>query len=477
MLFLVNIGLDYLSLERTASTLSGGEAQRIRLATQIGSGLMGVLYVCDEPSVGLHPVDDHRLIETLKRLRDLGNTVLIVEHDEAIMRSADHVIDLGPAAGEHGGEIIATGTVEDIIETADSITGQYLSGRRRIPIPMGRRRGNRQHIMVKGARQNNLKDIDVKIPLGMLVCITGVSGSGKSTLINEVLYKSLAKHFYRAKDRPGESDGIKNVDAVDKVVNIDQSPIGRTPRSNPATYTNTFTPIRELFATMPEARVRGYKPGRSHSTSRAGRCEGVLGRRLRHHRDALPARRDRPVRGLSGQALQPRGARDQVQRQEHRRRSRYDRHRGLGVLHQHTQGQEQAPDHVRRGPGLHPARPACDDPERRRSPARQTRTELAKRATGNTLYILDEPTTGLSFEDCAHLLRVLHRLVDAGNSVVLIEHHLDLINAADHLIDLGPGAGDAGGYVIAEGTPEEVAEIDGSHTGQYLKARNAHPNR
>ena len=475
LLFLVNIGLDYLSLERTASTLSGGEAQRIRLATQIGSGLMGVLYVCDEPSVGLHPVDDHRLIETLKRLRDLGNTVLIVEHDEAIMRSADHVIDLGPAAGEHGGEIIATGTVEDIIETADSITGQYLSGRRRIPIPMGRRRGNRQHIMVKGARQNNLKDIDVKIPLGMLVCITGVSGSGKSTLINEVLYKSLAKHFYRAKDRPGESDGIKNVDAVDKVVNIDQSPIGRTPRSNPATYTNTFTPIRELFATMPEARVRGYKPGRFSFNVKGGRCEACSGdgyvtiemhflpdvtvpcevcQGKRYNREALEIKfKGKNIADVLDMTVtEALEYFTNIPRVRNRLQTMFDV--GLG--------------YIRLG---QPATTLSGGEAQRVKLA----TELAKRATGNTLYILDEPTTGLSFEDCAHLLRVLHRLVDAGNSVVLIEHHLDLINAADHLIDLGPGAGDAGGYVIAEGTPEEVAEIDGSHTGQYLKARNAQP--
>ena len=467
--FLVNIGLDYLTLERTASTLSGGEAQRIRLATQIGSGLMGVLYVCDEPSVGLHPMDDSRLIETLKRLRDLGNTVLIVEHDEAIMRAADHVVDLGPGAGEHGGEIVATGPVQQIIDTPESLTGQYLGHRRHIPLPESRRNGNGRSIVIKGARQNNLKDIDVKIPLGRLVCITGVSGSGKSTLIYEVLYKKLAQYFYKAKDRPGEADRIANMDHVDKVVNIDQSPIGRTPRSNPATYTGTFTPIRELFATVPEARTRGYKPGRFSFNVKGGRCEACSGdghiniemqflpdvtvpcevcEGRRYNREALQIQFKgkniaEVLQMTVTEALEFFG---NIPRVRGKLQTMYDV--GLG--------------YIRLG---QPATQLSGGEAQRI----KLSTELSKRATGSTLYILDEPTTGLSFEDCAYLLRVLHRLVDAGNSVFLIEHHLDMIKSADWLVDLGPGAGDAGGYVIAEGTPEQLAEMETSYTGQYLK--------
>ena len=467
--FLVNIGLDYLSLDRAAGTLSGGEAQRIRLATQIGSGLMGVLYVCDEPSVGLHPVDDSRLIETLRRLRDLGNTVLIVEHDEAIMRAADHIIDMGPGAGEHGGEVVATGPVERIIDTQESITGQYLGGRRQIPVPEVRRRGNGKQITIKGARQNNLKNIDVRIPMGLLVCITGVSGSGKSTLIYEVLFKKLAQHFYKAKDRPGECDAIEYVENIDKVVNIDQSPIGRTPRSNPATYTGTFTPIRELFATVPEARTRGYKPGRFSFNVKGGRCEACSGdgyiqiemqflpdvtvpcevcHGRRYNREALEitfkGKNISDVLNMTlSEALEYFA---NIPRVRNKLQTMFDV--GLG--------------YIRLG---QPATTLSGGEAQRVKLA----TELSKRATGQTLYILDEPTTGLSFEDCAHLLRVLHRLVEAGNSVILIEHHLDLIKNADWIIDLGPGAGDKGGYVIAEGTPEEITELDHSHTGQYLE--------
>ena len=429
--FLMGIGLDYLTLARGASTLSGGEAQRIRLATQIGSGLMGVLYVCDEPSVGLHPVDDSRLIETLKSLRDLGNTVLIVEHDEAIMRAADFVVDLGPGAGENGGHVVASGTVDEIAEVPESITGDYLSQRRRIPLPMARRPGNKLQTVVRGARANNLKSIDVHIPLGMLVCITGVSGSGKSTLINEVLYKRLAQQLYKAKDRPGESDGIEGTEHIDKVVNIDQSPIGRTPRSNPATYTGTFTPIRELFATVPEARMRGYKPGRFSFNVKGGRCEACSGdgyiniemqflpdvtvpcevcEGRRYNREALEIRfKGKNIADvLSMTVSEALDFFSSIPKVRNKLQTMHDV--GIG--------------YIRLG---QPATQLSGGEAQRIKLA----TELSKRATGRTLYILDEPTTGLSFEDCGHLLRVLHRLVDAGNTVILIEHHLDLIKNAD----------------------------------------------
>ena len=469
--FLLNIGLDYLTLSRRASTLSGGEAQRIRLATQIGSGLMGVLYVCDEPSIGLHPADDHRLIETLKRLRDLGNTVIIVEHDEAIMRAADQIVDLGPGAGEHGGHVVATGTVQTIIDTPQSITGEYLGRRRQIPVPESRRNGTTgQHITIRGARENNLKGIDVEVPLGIFVCITGVSGSGKSTLIYEVLYKKLAQHFYKAKERPGACDEIESIERIDKVVNIDQSPIGRTPRSNPATYTGTFTPVRELFATVPEARMRGYKPGRFSFNVKGGRCEACSGdgyiniemqflpdvtvpcevcKGKRYNREALEIQfKGKNIADVLDMTVSE--ALDffsNIPRVRNKLQTMYDV--GLG--------------YIRLG---QPATQLSGGEAQRV----KLSTELSKRATGKTLYILDEPTTGLSFEDCSHLLRVLHRLVDAGNTVVLIEHHLDLIKSADWIIDLGPGAGDKGGYVIAQGTPEQLARMDGSSTGRYLKA-------
>lgn len=467
--FLLNIGLDYLTLSRMASTLSGGEAQRIRLATQIGSGLMGVLYVCDEPSIGLHPADDYRLIQTLQRLRDLGNTVIIVEHDEAIMRAADHIVDIGPGAGEHGGNVVASGPVEDIIRTPESITGQYLGHTRQIPLPDARRPGNGKKITIKGARQNNLQNVDVTIPLGQLVCITGVSGSGKSTLIYEILYKKLAQQFYKSRDRPGEVDRITGTDAIDKIVNIDQSPIGRTPRSNPATYTGTFTPIRELFASVPEAKVLGYKPGRFSFNVKGGRCESCKGdgyiniemqflpdvtvpcevcEGKRYNREALEIHyKGKTIADVLAmtvtEALEFFDAIPRVRNK-------------LKTMHEVGLG------YIRLG---QPATQISGGEAQRVKLA----TELSKRATGQTLYILDEPTTGLSFEDCAYLLRVLHRLVDAGNSVVLIEHHLDLIKSADWLIDLGPGAGDKGGHIIAEGTPEHIANLDHSHTGQYLK--------
>ena len=467
--FLLNIGLDYLTLSRTASTLSGGEAQRIRLATQIGSGLMGVLYVCDEPSIGLHPADDHRLIRTLKNLRDIGNTVLIVEHDEAIMRAADHIVDLGPGAGEHGGHVVAEGPVDAIIDAPDSLTGQYLGGTKQIPVPTERRPGNGRSITIKGARQNNLRDIDVEIPLGQLVCITGVSGSGKSTLIYEILYKKLAQTLYRSRERPGDCDSIEGIENIDKVVNIDQSPIGRTPRSNPATYTGTFTPIRELFATVPESRTRGYKPGRFSFNVKGGRCESCTGDGYINIEMQFLPDVTVPCEVCSG--------------------ARYNREaleiewKGANIAEILSMTVTEALDHFENIPRVKRKLQTMYDVGlgyiRLGQPATQLSggeaqrvklsTELSKRATGQTLYILDEPTTGLSFEDCSHLMRVLHRLVDAGNSVVLIEHHLDLIKSADWLIDLGPGAGDKGGDMVAQGTPEDLATMDHSQTGHYLR--------
>ena len=466
--FLLNVGLDYLTLSRTASTLSGGEAQRIRLATQIGSGLMGVLYVCDEPSIGLHPADDDRLINTLKGLRDVGNTVLIVEHDEAIMRAADHIVDLGPGAGEHGGQIVASGTPKKVMSNTKSLTGQYLSGKKKIAIPTHRRTTNGSSITIKGASQNNLKNIDIEIPLGIFVCITGVSGSGKSTLINEILHKKLAQHFYGSRDRPGSFEEIDGIDNLDKVVNIDQSPIGRTPRSNPATYTGTFTPIRELFSQVPEARSRGYKPGRFSFNVKGGRCEACSGDgQINIEMQFLPDV-SVPCEECDG--------------------NRYNRealeilYRGFSIADVLSMTVTEAVELFSNIPRISNKLQTLKDvglgyiklgqPATQLSGGEAQRvklaTELSKRATGQTLYILDEPTTGLSFEDCAHLLKVMHRVVDSGNSVVLIEHHLDLIKNADWLIDMGPGAGDRGGEIVCVGTPEEVSQIKTSHTGYYL---------
>ena len=467
--FLKNIGLDYVTLGRTARTLSGGEAQRVRLATQIGSGLTGVLYVCDEPTVGLHPHDDHLLIGTLTNLRDMGNTVVVVEHDEAMMRSADFIADLGPGAGEHGGNIVATGTIQDIMDCPESLTGQYLSGRKKVPLPQERRPGNGLSLTVKGGSENNLKNIDVELPLGQLVCITGVSGSGKSTLIYDILYKKLAQLINRARDLPGKHKEIIGLENVDKVINIDQSPIGRTPRSNPATYTGAFTPIRELFANLPEAKIRGYAPGRFSFNVKGGRCEACQGEGYnqiemqflpdvtvpceicqgrRYNREALEV----TLRGQSiadvlnmtvDQALEYFGGFPRI-------RPKLETLRDVGL------------GYIRLG---QPATTLSGGEAQRV----KLSTELSKRATGKTMYLLDEPTTGLSFEDCAALLRVLHRLVDGGNTVILIEHNLDVIKNADWIIDLGPGAGDMGGRLIATGTPEQVAKVKKSFTGQYLK--------
>ncbi len=469
--FLFDIGLDYLTLDRPSGTLSGGEAQRIRLATQIGSGLMGVLYVCDEPSVGLHAADDARLIKTLLRLRDLGNTVIVVEHDEAVMRSADWIIDLGPGAGEHGGHLVAAGPVGVIEASPESITGMYLSGRREIPIPERLRRGNGKKITIKGARANNLKRVNVSIPLGQLVCITGVSGSGKSTLINEVLYKKLAQVFYRARERPGKFDSITGLEHVDKVVNIDQSPIGRTPRSNPTTYTGAFTSIRELFASVPEARARGYMPGRFSFNVKGGRCEACAGEGyVRIEMQFLPDVTV-PCEVCIGK--------------------RYNRE-ALEILFKGkniaevldmtvNEGQEFFANIPKVNNKLKTMREVGLGYMRLGQPATtlsggeaqrvKLSTELSKRSTGRTLYVLDEPTTGLSFEDANALLAVLHTLVDGGNTVILIEHHLDLIKNADWVIDLGPGAGDKGGEVVATGTPQDVAANPASVTGQWLAAK------
>ncbi|MBI2854977.1 MAG: excinuclease ABC subunit UvrA [Chloroflexi bacterium] len=467
--FLRDVGLEYLSLDRASATLSGGEGQRIRLATQIGSGLMGVLYICDEPTVGLHPADDYRLISTLKNLRNLGNTVLVVEHDEAMMRAADHIIDMGPGAGEHGGRIVATGTLEEIMANSNSVTGQYLSGERRIPVPERRRPRNGQTLEVLGARENNLKNIDVHIPLGILVCITGVSGSGKSTLVNEVLYKRLAQEFYRAKERPGRCDEIRGLEYIDKVINIDQSPIGRTPRSNPATYTGTFTPIRELFASVPEAKMRGYSAGRFSFNVRGGRCEACQGegyvqiemqflpdvtvpcevcKGQRYNREALEVK----FKGKNIADVLDMTVEEAIAFFEHfsRIRNKLETLRDVGL------------GYIRLG---QPA-PTLSGGEAQRV---KLAGELSRRPTGKTLYILDEPTTGLSFADVEALLGVLQRLVSTGNTVVVIEHHLDVIRNADHIIDLGPGAGEKGGQVVATGTPEEVAATEGSSTGKYLR--------
>ena len=467
--FLVNVGLDYLTLERSAGTLSGGEGQRIRLATQIGSGLMGVMYICDEPTIGLHPADNYRLVETFKHLRDLGNSLVVVEHDEAIMRAADYIIDMGPGAGEHGGEVVAAGTLDDILHSEASLTGQYLSGRKQIPVPPQRREGNGAEIVIKGARQNNLKGIDVHIPLGRLVVVTGVSGSGKSTLVNEVLYGKLAQVLYKTREKPGEADAVLGIENIDKVINIDQSPIGRTPRSNPATYTGLFTHIRELFATSPESRRRGYAAGRFSFNVKGGRCEACHGEGFiqiemqflpdvtvacdichgaRYNREVLEIKfKDKSIADVLNMTVE-----EALCFFEHfpKVKNKLETLYAVGL------------GYIRLG---QPA-PHLSGGEAQRI---KLATELSRRATGRTLYILDEPTTGLAFEDVAALMRVLQRLVDGGNSVVIIEHHLDVIKNADWIVDLGPGAGESGGQVVAEGTPEEVACQEMSATGYYIK--------
>jgi excinuclease ABC subunit A len=466
--FLLDVGLDYLTLDRTSQTLSGGEAQRIRLATQIGSSLMGVLYILDEPSIGLHQRDNAKLIATLTRLRDLGNTVLVVEHDEETIRTADWVIDIGPGAGEHGGEIIANGPLEAILSEPRSVTGAFLRGERAVAIPASRRKGSGQSIVVRGAREHNLKNVDVAFPLGCFVAVTGVSGSGKSTLVSDILFRALAREFSGSREKPGAHDTIDGLGAIDKVIEIDQSAIGRTPRSNPATYTGLFGPIRELFAGTQEARVRGYMPGRFSFNVKGGRCEhckgdGILKIEMqflpdvyvpcevckgkRYNREALEIHyKGRSIADVLEMTIEEAlEFFSPVPSVKAKLQTLFDV--GLGYVHL---GQ--------------PATTLSGGEAQRVKLA----TELSRRATGRTVYVLDEPTTGLHMADVEKLLHVLHRLVDTGNTVVVIEHNLDVVKTADWIVDLGPEGGDKGGYVIAEGTPEEVAAVDGSATGEYL---------
>ncbi|GER05402.1 hypothetical protein JCM17846_30840 [Iodidimonas nitroreducens] len=468
--FLKNVGLQYLTLARASGTLSGGESQRIRLASQIGSGLTGVLYVLDEPSIGLHQRDNNRLLQTLRNLRDMGNTVIVVEHDEDAILSADYVIDMGPGAGEHGGTVCASGTPADIMAAEQSLTGAYLSGRKAIPIPEKRRKGNGKSLIIKGARANNLKSVDVSLPLGTLCCITGVSGSGKSTLTIETLYKAVARHLNHARLQPGAHDSIKGLQHLDKIVDIDQSPIGRTPRSNPATYTGAFTPIREWFAGLPEAQMRGYKAGRFSFNVKGGRCEACQGDGvLKIEMHFLP---DMYVTC------------DQCKGKRYNRETLEIRFKDRSIADILDMTVEMAADFFKAVPAIRDkmlmlervglgyvrvgqAATTLSGGEAQRV---KLAKELSKRATGKTLYILDEPTTGLHFEDVRKLLEVLQALVDQGNSVVVIEHNLEIIKSADWLIDMGPEGGDGGGKLVAAGTPEAVAEVEASHTGAYLKA-------
>jgi excinuclease ABC subunit A len=467
--FLVNVGLDYLTLGRSAGSLSGGEAQRIRLATQIGSRLMGVLYVLDEPSIGLHPRDNARLLETLKELRDLGNTVLVVEHDEETMSAADWIIDLGPGAGENGGRVIAEGTPDDIISNPDSITGLYLSRRKKVPTPEQRRPGSGRRLTIVGARANNLKHIDVSIPLGCLVCITGVSGSGKSTLMTDILYNALAKELHGAHTIPGEHDGIRGLEFIDKIINIDQSPIGRTPRSNPGTYTGLFDEIRSLFAELPESKIRGYKSGRFSFNVHGGRCEACQGQgQLRIEMQFLPdiyvpcdvchgARFNRETLQVRFKGLDVAEVLDTTVDGAVELFTAFP-----SIVNKLRTLQDVGLGYVRLG---QPA-PTLSGGEAQRV---KLAKELSRRATGKTIYVLDEPSVGLHAADVHRLIEVLQRLVDAGNSVVIIEHNLDIIKIADYLIDLGPEGGDRGGLLVAVGTPEQICEVEESYTGQFLK--------
>jgi excinuclease ABC subunit A len=466
--FLCAVGLEYLSLQRSAATLSGGEAQRIRLATQIGSRLRGVLYVLDEPSIGLHPRDNERLIETLARLRDLGNTVLVVEHDEETIAKADFVIDLGPGAGRLGGELVAAGAPKLIAGNPNSLTGLYLSGRKEIPVPTTRRPGNGSKIVVRGAREHNLKNVDVEFPLGCLIVITGVSGSGKSTLIHDILYRALSQAVYGSRLAPGSHGTIEGIDLIDKVIEIDQSPIGRTPRSNPATYTGAFTPIRDLYAMLPESRERGYKPGRFSFNVKGGRCENCQGDGLKRiEMNFLP---DVYVTC------------DVCRGRRYNHETLQVKFKGKSIADLLETTVEEATPLLESFPTIYPKLKTLCDVGLGYIHLGQSATtlsggeaqriklsrELSRRQTGRTFYILDEPTTGLHFDDVSKLLEVLQRLVGLGNTVVVIEHQLDVIKSADWIIDLGPEGGEKGGQIVATGTPEKVARNARSYTGQAL---------
>ena len=466
--FLVDVGLDYLSLSRATGTLSGGEAQRIRLATQIGSGLVGVCYILDEPSIGLHQRDNDKLLNTLKNLRDLGNTLLVVEHDEDTMLAADYIVDIGPGAGSHGGEVVACGTAQELMKNPASVTGKYLSGELSIPVPAQRRKPA-GWITVKGASENNLKNIDVRFPLGVMTCVTGVSGSGKSSLVNEILYKTLARDLNRARTIPGKNKGIEGIDQLDKVIDIDQSPIGRTPRSNPATYTGVFDMIRDLFASTPDAKARGYKKGRFSFNVKGGRCEacsgdGIIKIEMHFLPDVYV-----PCEVCGGK--------------RYNRETLDVKYKGKSIFDVLDMTVEEAVDFFENVPSIRRKIETLYDvglsyvklgqPSTTLSGGEAQRiklaAELSKRSTGKTIYILDEPTTGLHFADVHKLVDILHRLADGGNTVVVIEHNLDVIKTADYIIDMGPEGGDGGGTVVTQGTPEEVAENPDSYTGYYVK--------
>jgi len=458
-------------MDRISSTLSGGEAQRIRLATQIGAGLVGVLYILDEPSIGLHQKDNAKLLDTLKALRDLGNTLIVVEHDEATIRNADYIVDLGPGAGKHGGYVVAKGKIEDIINSEESLTGSYLRGELKIDVPKKRRKAiKNKFIVIRNAKEHNLKNIDIRIPLGLFVCITGVSGSGKSTMVDDILYKALAKRLYGSKEKPGGHDGIDGTDQIDKVIVVDQSPIGRTPRSNPVTYTGVFSFIRDIFTKLPESKMRGYKPGRFSFNVKGGRCEACQGdgiKQIEMHflPDVFVTCEVCKGRRYNYETLQV-------------------LYKGKSIADVLEMTAEDGMELFKNIPHIYQKlKTLCDvglgyvelgqsattlsggEAQRVKLAA-----ELSKIGTGKTLYILDEPTTGLHFADIDKLLKVLHALVEGGNSVLIIEHNLDVVKSADYIIDLGPGGGDEGGKIVACGTPEEIAKVQSSYTGQYLKA-------